>query len=100
MASKDNRKWHNKRHRIGDACEWHCHYCGGIVICPNCYPDVPREYMATLDHYHPKSLGGGRSYENLVMACGPCNQDKDDHILTGGEISNLPGLTYSIGTRL
>lgn len=100
MAGKDNRKWHNKRHRIGDACEWRCHYCDGIVICPNCYPEVPREYMATLDHLYPKSRGGGRSYENLVMACGPCNQDKDDNILTDVGMDKPSELTHSIGTLL
>jgi 5-methylcytosine-specific restriction endonuclease McrA len=90
MARKDNQKWHRKRHRIGDACAWRCFYCDGIIICPNCYPDTPREYMATFDHFYPKSKGGGNTYGNLVLACGPCNQDKDDKVLT-------KPLTHTIG---
>jgi 5-methylcytosine-specific restriction endonuclease McrA len=68
------------------------------VVCPNCYPDTPREYEATLDHLHPKSKGGGRTYENLVMACGPCNVEKADKILTDVGFSKVKELSYTIGT--
>lgn len=32
----------------------------------------------TVDHIVPKSRGGGNSWENLVTACRPCNNTKDD----------------------
>lgn len=30
----------------------------------------------TLDHVHPVSRGGGKTWENLVTACHPCNRKK------------------------
>ncbi len=32
--------------------------------------------MATIDHIVPKSRGGQNAWENVVLACGKCNQKK------------------------
>lgn len=39
-----------------------CAYCGGAA--------------STIDHVTPASKGGARTWNNLVAACGPCNQRK------------------------
>lgn len=44
-----------------------CFYCG------TCCRDKP-----TVDHYVPKSRGGGNEFANLVTACLPCNTEKAD----------------------
>lgn len=43
-----------------------CQYCG---------KDVTRS-EATYDHVVPRSQGGGTHWENIVIACVPCNQAK------------------------
>ena len=43
-----------------------CQYCGKTVSRPE----------ATYDHVHPRSQGGGTHWENIVIACVPCNQRK------------------------
>lgn len=40
--------------------------------CQYCHDDFPSNLL-TLDHVHPKSLGGLITWENIVAACGPCN---------------------------
>lgn len=70
------RKWHNKLHRIADAADWLCFYCHEPVACWQCTPEVHRE--ATRDHVVPKSQGGGNRYENLVLACRRCNEERGD----------------------
>ncbi len=35
----------------------------------------------SIDHVHPKSLGGEHTWENLVASCKPCNQKKSDRTL-------------------
>lgn len=42
-----------------------CVYCGSWLA-------------ATVDHVHPRSLGGGNEPENLVSACRSCNSAKSD----------------------
>ena len=47
-----------------------CQYCG-------------EEFLGselTLDHVHPKSMGGKKSWDNIVCACGPCNWERGDNI--------------------
>lgn len=41
-----------------------CGYCGGKG--------------STVDHILPRSRGGLDTYTNLITACAPCNQTKDD----------------------
>ncbi|MBF9196451.1 HNH endonuclease [Microvirga sp. BT290] len=32
--------------------------------------------LATLDHVHPRSLGGPLTRDNLVLACSACNNER------------------------
>src|SRR5262245_7675318 len=43
--------------------------------CQYCQRKVPR-HEATYDHVLPRSQGGHTSWENVVIACLPCNQKK------------------------
>lgn len=43
-----------------------CQYCGA----------QPGRSNLTVDHVIPRSQGGGKSWENLVAACPPCNRRK------------------------
>lgn len=43
-----------------------CRYCGNQLD----------EYNIHLDHVYPKSRGGKRTYENMVISCPPCNMKK------------------------
>ena len=43
-----------------------CQYCGRRVT----------RAEATYDHVVPRSQGGGTNWENIVIACVPCNQHK------------------------
>lgn len=43
-----------------------CQYCG----------EVFEDSRLTLDHIVPVVQGGGKSWENIVSACKPCNQRK------------------------
>lgn len=45
-----------------------CQYCGAIK-------DL------TIDHIHPRSLGGQDTWENLVTACSSCNSKKGGKLL-------------------
>ncbi len=45
-----------------------CQYCNG-----------PAE---SIDHVHPRSRGGGHTWENVVAACKPCNLSKRDRLLS------------------
>lgn len=45
-----------------------CQYCGKAVSRAD----------ATFDHVKPKSQGGTRTWDNIVLACVPCNQKKAD----------------------
>jgi 5-methylcytosine-specific restriction endonuclease McrA len=48
-------------------------------VCQYCKVQVT-EQLATLDHVHPISKGGGNTWENLTTACKPCNYNKGAHI--------------------
>ncbi len=43
-----------------------CQYCGAR----------PGKSNLTVDHVVPRSMGGCKSWENLVAACAPCNRRK------------------------
>jgi 5-methylcytosine-specific restriction endonuclease McrA len=43
-----------------------CQYCGTRV----------GRHEATYDHVTPKAQGGNTNWENIVICCVPCNQDK------------------------
>ena len=64
MTSPEAKKlW---RRAIKEHFHCQCVYCGEIYD--------PTEL--TLDHVHPKTLGGKDITSNLVPACVKCNQDK------------------------
>jgi len=47
-----------------------CIYCGAAVEDPGT--------VLTLDHLHPRNLGGGNEHTNLVTCCLSCNSSKQD----------------------
>jgi 5-methylcytosine-specific restriction endonuclease McrA len=51
-----------------------CQYCG-----EQAYAEGQKlGERLTLDHVYPKSRGGGKSWENIVASCAPCNIQKAD----------------------
>lgn len=38
--------------------------------------------LLTIDHVQPRSKGGLSTWENCVLACGPCNRQKADRLLS------------------
>jgi 5-methylcytosine-specific restriction endonuclease McrA len=56
-----------------------CQYCGSTR-------------SLTIDHITPKSRGGKDTWDNLVVACGPCNTRKADRPLeqTGMRLKKKP----------
>lgn len=57
-----------------------CQYCGKQHL----DKDAPRNNfnLATLDHFIPLAKGGGRyDPENLIVACYPCNNKKENRLL-------------------
>lgn len=55
------------KHLLWQRGERHCFYCG---------VKFPRAKVATLDHKHPQALGGRTTFDNVVLACDPCNNKK------------------------
>lgn len=83
--------------RIGDDClvsKWTvlsrdnyiCQYCFGKSGKPG----------DTVDHIHPESQGGLRTWGNLVACCKPCNQKKADKSLSeiGYKKPVIPAMTH------
>lgn len=78
--------------------------------CQYCSCELSRR-QATYDHVFPRSRGGRSRWENIVLACGPCNQRKGNStpeeaemLLTRkpGRPRSLPGimrpvLSYEVG---
>jgi hypothetical protein len=71
-----------------------CQYCGR------------RGGELTIDHVHPRSLGGGHSWENLVTACKACNHRKGGKTLAQARMAlrTVPrepraGVYYTIERR-
>ncbi len=54
-----------------------CQYC---AICF-------REGDLTIDHVIPKSKGGSSVWDNVVVACKPCNQKKRDYLVENSPVS-------------
>src|SRR3954470_16990828 len=65
------------RQRASFACE----YCG---VAEN---DTGGEL--TIDHYHPQSLGGSDTIDNLLYSCQRCNQYKSDYWPVTADASSL-----------
>lgn len=67
------------------------HQCNGNLICVYCGKQnliiqavgrhVPKNIMATVDHFNPKAKGGEHYDEdNMVVSCSKCNGKKSDKI--------------------
>jgi 5-methylcytosine-specific restriction endonuclease McrA len=56
------------RCRLGEAQNWKCCWCG-----VECVPEPKHKNSATIEHVHPRSLGGENSWDNYAMACSNCN---------------------------
>lgn len=54
--------------RLASVHGWVCWYCGMKVAIKG----------AHIDHIMPKSRGGCDDFDNLALACGPCNRAKYD----------------------
>jgi 5-methylcytosine-specific restriction endonuclease McrA len=72
-----------------------CQYCGHKVALTE----------FTFDHVTPRKLGGKTCWENIVVACTPCNQKKADRSLREAKMrllskpeqpKNLPGGDFSL----
>jgi 5-methylcytosine-specific restriction endonuclease McrA len=61
-------------------------------ICQYCGARLPRSQL-TVDHVLPQSRGGGECWENLVVACMPCNVRKGNRT---PEEANMPLLRKPI----
>ena len=59
-----------------------CQYCG----------KQPGPNELTIDHVHPRALGGTSSWGNCVLACVDCNKLKDSNVLpyAGLKLKKLP----------
>lgn len=53
---------------------------------------------STIDHIIPRSKGGQHVWENVVLACSPCNQKKGDQILSslGWELRVTPKAPHGL----
>ena len=57
----------------------HSYIANGVAVhnCQFCGKKLPTDKL-TIDHIIPKSKGGKMVWENVVLACMPCNAKKDD----------------------
>jgi len=55
-------------------------FCRDDYMCLYCGVVLPPRFL-TRDHVVPVSAGGRDEWENVVTACRPCNQRKDNHAL-------------------
>jgi 5-methylcytosine-specific restriction endonuclease McrA len=60
---------------------WKCKYCG---------EEYKDSRDLTVDHVFPRSLGGKWRWDNLVAACKPCNQEKDNNVLPDPPRGGVP----------
>jgi len=54
-----------------------CQYCGIALSISAC----------TIDHVIPKSKGGTHDWENVVLACAKCNQQKGSRLLENSSLT-------------
>jgi 5-methylcytosine-specific restriction endonuclease McrA len=59
------------RTKLSESQNHRCCYCGRVTN------NIPfSKLQATLEHVIPKSRGGTNDYDNLVMACSACNNNR------------------------
>lgn len=63
------------RHRLAEAQNWRCCYCG---VQMGLYQRGPTQ--ATIEHIIPRSLGGPDRPDNYAIACHACNQARGNAI--------------------
>lgn len=59
------------RARLAEAQNWRCCYCGEV-----CDSEEPDWKPATFEHVVELSKGGADNWDNLVMACYDCNDER------------------------
>jgi hypothetical protein len=71
------------RKKIFKRDNWTCQYCGRKSKDKN---------KLTVDHVHPRSMGGGWQWTNLTTACRSCNEKKGHKLLKvcGMKLANKP----------
>lgn len=69
VTDVSERKWYALRADVIERDGEICRYCGST--------DGPWH----IDHVVPLSKGGKSTLDNLVVACGPCNQSKGDRLI-------------------
>lgn len=57
---------------IADRDGWYCWWCG----IPLAMDETDTRQAATLDHLITRGAGGSNQFDNQVIACSPCNQDR------------------------
>lgn len=62
------------RTRLAEAQNWHCAWCGRI-----CTEHKGKSNSITIEHVTPRSKGGPDEWENMVMACHACNNNRGTH---------------------
>lgn len=63
-----------KRRQIYERDGHRCHYCRITLWVDDALESSPRR--ATVDHKHPRALGGTDADDNLVACCNLCNNEK------------------------
>lgn len=70
-GSERSKRWKEHRKiRLLNIQDDRCYLCGCSITFDT----------ATIDHFFPKSKGGGNSMENMFVSCMPCNSHKSDNI--------------------
>lgn len=59
------------RTQVRERFDFCCGYCG--------VSETQAGAQLTLDHFQPRSQGGGNALENLVYCCHACNENKGDY---------------------
>lgn len=70
MPGKTRRRWRAKKMRVYERDNGRCFWCERRM----------ETWDATIDHIVPQARGGGHAYDNIVLACRPCNEDRGDKI--------------------
>lgn len=69
---------------IKPSCTDHGIYVRDLGICQYCGLQMAEsDPRVSMEHYIPKSKGGGFNWENILLACKPCNSDKGDSLPEG-----------------
>lgn len=69
------------RERIRRRANFACEFCG--------VTEVDTGGRLTIDHFRPRTKGGGDNLENLLYCCVRCNQYKQDYWPTGSDDPSL-----------